>query len=72
MNEETLRHLFEPFYTTNENLGNGLGLYISNEIVERHGGSLIVRSEVGAGTEIKVRLPACPLSALGDPHESSR
>jgi signal transduction histidine kinase len=71
MNEETLRHLCEPFYTTNENLGNGLGLYISVEIIERHGGSMIVRSEIGSGTEIRVRLPADPLSVLGDPHESS-
>ena len=60
MNEESLRHLFEPFYSTKGDLGNGLGLYISNEIVERHGGSLIVRSHVGTGTEIRVRLPAHP------------
>jgi light-regulated signal transduction histidine kinase (bacteriophytochrome) len=60
MNEEVQRHLFEPFYSTKGDLGNGLGLYISNEIVERHGGSLIVRSQVGPGTEIRVRLPAGP------------
>jgi signal transduction histidine kinase len=40
MRDETLRHLFEPFYSTKGGLGNGLGLYISNEIVERHGRSL--------------------------------
>ena len=60
MNDEVLRHLFEPFYSTKGDLGNGLGLYISHEIVERHGGSLIVRSQVGTGTEIRVRLPARP------------
>jgi signal transduction histidine kinase len=58
MNDEVLRHLFEPFYSTKGDLGNGLGLYISHEIVERHGGSLIVQSQVGTGTEIRVRLPA--------------
>jgi len=57
MNDEVLRHLFEPFYSTKGDLGNGLGLYISYEIVERHGGSLIVKSQVGIGTEIRVRLP---------------
>lgn len=57
MNDEALRHLFEPFYSTKGDLGNGLGLYISYEIVERHGGSLLVRSQVGIGTEIRVRLP---------------
>jgi signal transduction histidine kinase len=45
-------HLFEPFYSTKGDLGNGLGLYISYEIVERHGGSLLVKSQVGIGTEI--------------------
>lgn len=57
MNDEALRHLFEPFYSAKGDLGNGLGLYISYEIVERHGGSLLVRSQVGIGTEIRVRLP---------------
>jgi light-regulated signal transduction histidine kinase (bacteriophytochrome) len=62
MNEEALRHLFEPFYSTKGDLGNGLGLYISHEIVERHGGSLIVESQVGIGTGIRVRLPGSPES----------
>ena len=60
MNDEALRHLFEPFYSTKGDLGNGLGLYISYEIVERHRGSLIVGSQVGTGTEVRVRLPADP------------
>ena len=58
MNDEALRHLFEPFYSTKGDLGNGLGLYISHEIVERHGGTLTVKSQAGSGTEIRVRLPA--------------
>jgi light-regulated signal transduction histidine kinase (bacteriophytochrome) len=62
MNDEALRHLFEPFYSTKGDLGNGLGLYISHEIVERHGGSLIVESQVGTGTEVRVRLPALATS----------
>jgi light-regulated signal transduction histidine kinase (bacteriophytochrome) len=62
MNDETLRHLFEPFYSTKGDLGNGLGLYISHEIVARHGGSLLVKSQVGIGTEIRVRLPVRPQS----------
>jgi PAS domain S-box-containing protein len=66
MNDEALRHLFEPFYSTKGDLGNGLGLYISNEIVERHGGSLIVKSQVGMGTDVRVRLPARPKSVVVD------
>jgi PAS domain S-box-containing protein len=66
MNDESLRHLFEPFYSTKGDLGNGLGLYISHEIVERHGGSLKVRSQEGAGTEVRIRLPAHSRSSTGD------
>ena len=58
MSQEILRNLFQPFYTTRGDIGNGLGLYISKEIVERHGGHLVVVSEVGVGTEIQVHLPA--------------
>lgn len=44
MSAETQRRLFEPFYTTKELNGNGLGLWISQEIVERHTGRLTLRS----------------------------
>ena len=57
MNDEALRNLFEPFYSTKGDLGNGLGLYISHEIVERHGGTLTVESSVGAGTQVRMRFP---------------
>jgi signal transduction histidine kinase len=57
MSDETLRNLFQPFYSTKGDLGNGLGLYISHEIVERHGGTLVVKSQLNVGTEVRVRLP---------------
>ncbi len=51
------RHtLFEPFFTTKPN-GTGLGLYISHDIVKRHGGRLAVSSEPGRGTTFTVELP---------------
>jgi light-regulated signal transduction histidine kinase (bacteriophytochrome) len=58
MSKETLRNLFQPFYTTKGDLGNGLGLYISHEIVERHGGSITVESGPNGGTAIRISLPA--------------
>jgi light-regulated signal transduction histidine kinase (bacteriophytochrome) len=68
MSEETLRNLFQPFYSTKGDLGNGLGLYISQEIIERHGGTITVQSVTGKGTDIRFRLPTGPISrpALSD------
>lgn len=54
---ETQKRIFEPFYSTKGDLGNGLGLYISREIVERHGGRIVVDSAIGSGTTMRVWLP---------------
>jgi PAS domain S-box-containing protein len=45
--EKNRAHIFEPFFTTKEDVGTGLGLWVSKEIAERHGG----RIELGRGTE---------------------
>ena len=58
MSPEVLAHLFQPFYSTKGDLGNGLGLYISQEIMQRHGGALLVDSTPGEGTIMTARLPA--------------
>lgn len=56
MDSETLRHLFEPFYTTKSS-GTGLGMPIAKKICEEHGGTLLITSQPGTGTEAKVLLP---------------
>jgi len=53
---EHLRTIFEPFFTTKPG-GSGLGLYISHDIVKRHGGSLTVASDPGRGTTFIVEIP---------------
>ncbi len=53
---EHLKTIFEPFFTTKPG-GTGLGLYISHDIVKRHGGALTVQSEPGRGTTFTVELP---------------
>jgi len=55
---EILPRIFEPFLTTKEaGHGVGLGLAISQSILERHSGSIEVQSEPGCGTTFTVTLP---------------
>lgn len=51
-----LPRLFDPFFTTRPN-GTGLGLSTAWEVVQQHGGSIDVRSEVGRGSRFAVWLP---------------
>ena len=57
-----LKSIFEPFYRVDTSShshvpGLGMGLYISNEIVKRHGGNITVESEKGAGSIFQLALP---------------
>ena len=57
-----MKRIFEPFYTTRESAGSGLGLSISMGIIQRHGGSIRVQSGPGEGTTFTVSLPPAPES----------
>jgi signal transduction histidine kinase len=56
MDEETLRNLFNPFFTTKDK-GVGLGMALAQKIIEDHRGAIEVMSEKGIGTTFVLRLP---------------
>ena len=60
MSAAELKKLFQPFYSTKGDYGNGLGLYISMEIAERHRGTIEINSQVGKGSNACLRLPVGP------------
>ena len=57
--------IFEPFYTTKKDVGTGLGLWVTREIVERHGGTINVRpasdGEGLTGAAFVLQLPCAPI-----------
>lgn len=57
--DEIIGKIFQPFFTTRPaHESNGLGLYISNEIINLHGGDLSAKSDSPQGSTITVQLPA--------------
>lgn len=60
ISEEQRGKVFEPFFTTKRDIGTGLGLWVSNSIVEKHGGFIRFRTRSGSpptGTIFSVFLP---------------
>ena len=57
MDREIRERIFSLFFSSKGVKGTGLGLFISNKIVDKHGGSIKVESEPGRGSRFLVRLP---------------
>jgi signal transduction histidine kinase len=57
MSADQVKHIFEPFNTT-KSRGLGLGMPYAQKIVRQHGGQIVVESEPGKGTQVKIELPA--------------
>ena len=65
ISDVALGQIFQSFFTTKGSVGNGLGLWVSKQIVEKHVGSIQVRSGTNGtrqGTTLSVVLPVCVLS----------
>jgi PAS domain S-box-containing protein len=75
IDRSTLSHIFEPFFTTKPETGTGLGLWVVAELVERHKGSVHVRSsqKPGAcGTVFSIFLPQSDLAPRQDDSHGKR
>ena len=57
MTPEQIRQIFEPFNTT-KSRGLGLGMPYAQKIINQHGGQIVVESQQGKGTEVRIELPA--------------
>jgi len=57
MDTDTRQKLFTPFFSSKGNKGTGLGLFISNKIIEQHGGRIHVKSTTGQGTLFRISIP---------------
>jgi PAS domain S-box-containing protein len=62
------RRIFQPFFTTKKELGTGLGLWITRDLVEKKGGSIRFRSRdvAPSGTVMSLFLPAAAAAAAAD------
>jgi len=65
---EDQRRVFEPLYTTKGEAGTGLGLAVCQQVVDRHGGTLSVRSRPGRGATFVLELPTAGV----EPHNGPR
>jgi signal transduction histidine kinase/CheY-like chemotaxis protein len=57
MNEEVKKKLFDPFFSTKQEKGNGLGMTVAQSIILQHHGRIGVESEQGKGTTFIIKFP---------------
>jgi signal transduction histidine kinase len=66
MDQETRERSFGLFFSSKRGNGTGLGLFISNKIVQAHGGQIELESELNQGTRLVVKLPRIRPAPAGD------
>jgi len=69
MSPDQIKQIFEPFNTT-KSRGLGLGMPYAYKIIQQHGGKIVVESQQGKGTDIKIELPATRGASSDRPQEN--
>ncbi len=73
MGDEQLAHAFDPFFTTKEpGAGTGLGLWICDQVIQRHKGTVKIDSRVGEGARVTIHLPCGLCEQREDPEQDTR
>ena len=70
MDSDTSEKIFTPFFSLKGEKGTGLGLFISNKIIEQHGGEITVTSKLHQGTLFRIKIPKLQLESgrvIADP-----
>ena len=57
MDEDVVKKLFTSFFSTKGHRGTGLGLMVTRKLIEEHQGTIEVKSRLGKGTRVIVRMP---------------
>jgi signal transduction histidine kinase len=68
MDKETRDNLFTLFFSSKGNKGTGLGLFISNRIIQQHGGVIKVDTALGKGSHFRILMPKILSESLKSPH----
>lgn len=69
MDRETRENMFTLFFSSKGANGTGIGLFISNQMIDRHHGSIEVDSTVGQGTRFHIRIPSSRPKGCGNPSD---
>jgi len=71
ISREHLGKVFEPFFTTKGNLGTGIGLWVTRQLVERHGGHISISSSTEPGNSGTIVMIDLPFDNSGDANSAN-